>query len=129
MRNSHEAHDRQKGLETLDKELAELTRGGVDLGKNTTVVIKNDGKSAKTMVKTDDRGSYVIVADPDKHLTAHDKAGKLLFDGAIESPEQQKKVPKAVWERIKPMLDEMDAGKKALEPPAAQRDAPEAQKP
>jgi len=44
----------------------------------------------------------VIVATPNKRLTAHDKDGKLLFDGDIETPEQQQKVPAEVWEKVKP---------------------------
>ena len=59
------------------------------------------------MVKSDETGTYVIVAAPNKRLTAHDKDGKLLFDGDIETPEQQQKVPGAVWEKVKPMLEQM----------------------
>ena len=89
------------------KELDELARAGVVVGKGATVVVKNDNKSVKTMVKSDETGTYVIVAAPNKRLTAHDKDGKLLFDGDIETPEQQQKVPGAVWEKVKPMLEQM----------------------
>ena len=82
-----------------------MIRAAVGVEKNATVVVKNDRKSIRTMVKADDSGTYVVVATPAKRLMAHDKEGKLLFDGEIETPEQQEKVPKEVWEKVKPMLD------------------------
>jgi len=39
-----------------------------------------------------------------QHLTAHDKNGKLLFDGDIDTQAEQDKVPKDVLEKIKPLL-------------------------
>ncbi|MEI9863800.1 MAG: PDZ domain-containing protein [Limisphaerales bacterium] len=56
----------------------------VDVGNNATVTVTQDGASVKTIVKSDDTGVYVLVASPQKHLTAHDQNGKLLFDGDIE---------------------------------------------
>ena len=79
----------------------------MDVDKDATVVIRNDRQSVKTIVKTDDNGSYVIVANPKKHLTVHDKDGKLLFDGDIETSEQQTKVPKEIWKAVSPMLEQM----------------------
>jgi Ethanolamine utilization protein EutJ (predicted chaperonin) len=67
-------------------------------------------------VKTDDNGTYVIVANPKMRLTAHDNKGNLLFDGEIETAEQQKKVPKEVWAEVKPML-------KQMQNPQAEKDA------
>jgi hypothetical protein len=93
------------------KDLEQLMHGGVGLGKDSTVIVKNDQKSVKTMVKTDDEGSYVIVANPRKRLTAHDAAGKLLFDGEIETAEQQQKVPHEVWDKVQPMLEQMSSDK------------------
>lgn len=94
-------------LWTIRKKLGNYATGGVAVGKDATVVVKNEGESVRTMVKKDDSGTYVIVADPAKHLTAHDPNGKLLFDGLIESPEQQQKVPKGVWKKVQPMLDQL----------------------
>lgn len=37
-----------------------------------------------------------------------DAGGDLLFDGLMETPEQQQKVPKEVWAKVQPMLDQMD---------------------
>lgn len=89
------------------KDLEALARGKVDVGNDATVTVKKDGVSVKTIVKSDDAGVYVIVASPKKHLTAHDKDGKPLFDGEIESHEQQQKVPAALWEKVKPMLQQI----------------------
>jgi hypothetical protein len=103
------------------KDLENLASGGMDLEKGATVVVKNDGKSVKTMVKADDSGTYVIVANPKKRLTVHDQDGKLLFDGAIDTSEDQGKVPKDLWDRVKPMLDQM--GPVKSEQPEANEDS------
>jgi membrane-associated protease RseP (regulator of RpoE activity) len=79
----------------------------MQVGNNTTVTVTKDGAAIKTVVKSDETGTLVIVADPKKHLTAHDTNGKLLFDGEIETPEQQQKVPPAVWEKVKPLLPQI----------------------
>lgn len=39
--------------------------------------------------------------------TAHDKDGKLVFDGEIDTPEQRAKVPPELWEKVKPLLDKV----------------------
>lgn len=97
----------KRKLEIVQKKLGNLADGGVNVGKDATVVVKNKGESIRTMVKKDESGSYVIVADPAKHLTAHDADGKLLFDGAIETQEDQQKVPKEVWQKVEPMLEDL----------------------
>jgi len=89
------------------KELKDLSHSDVEVDKNASVTVHSQGSSVKTMVKSDASGSYVIVADPRKRLTAHDKEGKLLFDGEIETQDEQSKVPPAVWDKVQPMLDEM----------------------
>ena len=96
------------------KELEALAASGVDIGDNSTVVVKKNGQTIRTIVQTDDTGSYVIVALPKKRLTAHDKEGKLIFDGEIETPEQQKTIPPGLWEKVKPLLEQLkpvDGGK------------------
>jgi hypothetical protein len=95
-------------LEIIQKKLGKIAEGGMDLKKDATVIVRNDGESVRTMVKKDDSGTYVIVADPAKHLTAHDTDGKLLFDGPIESLDQQKNVPKEVWTKVQPMLEQLN---------------------
>ncbi len=93
------------------REFRELARRGLDVEKDATVVVKSKRNSVQSIVKTDDSGTYVVVADPKKQLTAHDKSGKLLFDGPIETEEEQAKVPAEVMEKVKPMLDQLKPGK------------------
>ena len=112
-RRAAETALRQAG-NTLDssgahlKVLEDLAKSGVDIDKDATVTVKSNDHSVQTQVKTDDNGTYVIVANPKKRLTAHDNKGKLLFDGEIETPEQQKKVPKDVWSEVEPMLKQRE---------------------
>lgn len=99
------------------REFQELARRGLGVEKDATVVVKSNRDSVQSIVKTDDTGTYVVVADPKKQLTAHDKSGKLLFDGPIETEEQQAKVPAEVMEKVKPMLEQLKnkEGKPAAE--------------
>jgi len=91
-------------------ELEELTRGNLHAGGKTTVTVKKNAKSIKTIVKAEETGTFVIVANPKKHLTVHDTDGKLLFDGEIETPEQQQKVPAELWSKAQEMLEEIGPG-------------------
>jgi hypothetical protein len=100
-----------RSLRTLDRQLETLAREGVDVDKDATVIIRNKHNSNKTMVQTDDSGSYVIEAGAKTHLIVHDKEGKLLFDGEIDTPAEREKVPKEVWEKVAPMLDQMNGPK------------------
>jgi hypothetical protein len=93
----------------------------MDVEKDATVVVKSKRHNIKSIVKTDDTGTYVIVATPKKQLTAHDKSGKLLFDGAIETDDERARVPKDVWEKVKPMLDQLKEDK-ASAPEAEEED-------
>jgi len=104
VRSFHRSHEH---LGATGSDMDAMAESGVDLGNDATIVVKKDMDSAKSIVKTDESGDYVIVADPKKRLTAHGRDGKLLFDGEIETPEEQGKVPKEVWEKVKPMLDQM----------------------
>jgi hypothetical protein len=99
----------RRSLATVDRELEALARDGMDVDKDATVIIRNKRNSSRTMVQTDDSGSYIIEAGAKTRLTARDKAGKLLFEGEIDTPEERAKVPKEVWEKVAPMLDEIPA--------------------
>jgi hypothetical protein len=99
--------DQASALASADADLAALANNRVWLDTDASVVVKKDLKSAKSMVKTDDTGVYIIVANPAKRLTARDRAGKILFDGSIETPGEQSAVPKEVWEKVKPMIDQL----------------------
>lgn len=86
--------------------LKDLLRGGIRLDKNASVAVRTRADSAYSLVKSDDWGT-VIVTGPPARLTARDKAGNLVFEGDIETPEQRAKVPPEVWERVAPLLDEL----------------------
>ena len=102
-------HKKQNGAVIgLDaKDLEALAKGGVDIDENATIVVKKNGRLIRTIVQTDETGSYVIAAIPKKRLTARDKDGKLLFDGEIETLEQQKNVPAELWDKVKPLLQQL----------------------
>ena len=72
---------------------------------NASVTVRSNGQRVKSVVKSDDSGTIVIVSNPKPHLTAHDKDGKLMFDGEIDTPEQRAKVPPELWEKVAPLLD------------------------
>jgi len=103
-----QVHDAVNGTHSASQALNDLARSGVEVDKDATVTIKSRNNSVRTIVKTDDTGTYVIVANPKKHLTAHDKDGKLTFDGEIETREQREKVPKEVWKQVEPMIEQLN---------------------
>jgi len=103
------ANSAPKALVSADRELEALARDGVDVDKDATVIVRNKRNSTRTIVETDDNGTYIIVAGAKTHLTARDKHGKLLFDGQIDTPAEQESVPKEVWEKAKPMFDQIAA--------------------
>jgi hypothetical protein len=100
----------RQGSSAASKALQELSRHSIDIDKKASVTVRKSGNHVKTIVKSDDDGTYVIVADPKKRLTAHDKWGKLLFDGQIETPGQQGEVPKDVWQKVKPLVESFQDG-------------------
>ena len=80
---------------------------GFCLDNNASVTVRSTGQQVKSIVKADDSGTIVIVSNPKPRLTAHDKDGKLLFDGEIDTPEQRAKVPPELWEKVEPLLDKL----------------------
>jgi hypothetical protein len=107
-------------LDPTAKMLDDIARGRVEVSKDATVTVNSSSSSVQTMVKADDTGTYVIVANPRKHLTAHDPDGKLLFDAEIETSEQQAKVPKEIWQKVEPMVTKIGAAKETA--PASHSD-------
>jgi hypothetical protein len=102
-----------------------LTLEGLNVGKGTTLTVKKNANSAKSIAKADETGTYVIVSNPKKRLTVHDNEGKLVFDGEIETEEQQQKVPVEIWSKAKAMLDELGPTKDSeTEPEARTLDEP-----
>jgi len=117
-----QVHENRRGSQHTARALEELARSGVEVDKDATVTIQSRNNSVRTIVKTDDTGTCVIVANPKKRLTAHDKAGKLVFDGEIETNKQQDKVPRDVWKKVQPMIEQLNRTKDDL--PAAEEPAP-----
>ncbi|HVM46379.1 MAG TPA: PDZ domain-containing protein [Candidatus Acidoferrum sp.] len=102
--------------------LKELQHSGLMPDNNASVTVRSSGDKVRSVVKADESGTYVIVSNPKPRLTAHDKDGKLLFDGEIDTPEQRAKVPPEVWQKVEPMLDKL--APKAEEDSVGQRPAP-----
>ena len=71
------------------------------------MTVRSTGQRVKSVVKSDDSGTIVIVSNPKPHLTAHDKEGKLMFDGEIDTPKQRAKVSPELWEKVEPLLDKV----------------------
>jgi len=84
-----------------------LARMGASVDNDASVTVRSTGRSATSLVKADESGTIVMVRNPKLHLTAHDKDGKLLFDGEIETPEQRSQVPRELWEKVEPLLKKM----------------------
>jgi hypothetical protein len=97
------------GGDPAKQALEALARSGVSVDDDATITVRSTAKSVKSNVKADDAGTIVLVCNPKAHLTAHDKNGKLLFDGEIETPEQRDKVPRDLWERVQPMVDKLES--------------------
>ncbi|MGO8928837.1 MAG: S1C family serine protease [Limisphaerales bacterium] len=120
-----QVHDARHGTDSASQAVEalarRLARSGVEVDKDATVTIKSRNDSVRTIVKSDDTGTYVIVANPQKRLTAHEKDGKLVFDGEIETSEQQEKVPKEVWKKVLPMIEQLN---QAIEDAPAVEPAP-----
>jgi len=95
-------------LVSVKKMLEDLVGSGVVVDNKASVTVQSSGKGVKSLVNTDDSGTIVLVSDPKLRLTAHDKEGKLLFDGAIETAAQRRQVPHDLWERVEPLLDKMN---------------------
>jgi hypothetical protein len=87
--------------------LRELKQSGVQVNKTATVTVRSGGQGVKSVVKADDSGTIILVQNPKLHLTAHDKEGRLLFDGEVENPDQRAKVSPELWERVQPLINKM----------------------
>jgi len=92
------------------KELEALAKSGVFVPNDATVMVRSTGKSSKSMVSTDDSGTIVLVKNPKLRLTAHDKDGKLLFDGEVETSEEREKIPADLLKKVQPMIEKFSSG-------------------
>ena len=93
---------------TADRMLKNLRDQGISIDKDASVTVQSHGRQVRTIVKTDDSGTYVLVANPKKRLTAHDKHGKLVFDGEIDTAEQLDKVPESIRDCARDMVEELE---------------------
>jgi hypothetical protein len=103
---AREVDHNKETLQSESTRLKELLNSGISVDDNATVVVRSKGKSSRSIVKTDDAGTIVVVGPPNLHLTAHDKSGKLLFNGDIETSDERAAVPAEVWKRVEPLLEE-----------------------
>jgi hypothetical protein len=72
-RQSAEARKGLGPVAPMPPEMPEIP-SAMDVRNNATVTVTKDGPSLKTIVKSDETGVFIIVANPKKHLTAHDKS-------------------------------------------------------
>jgi hypothetical protein len=103
-----------RGMSNVDlgparKALERLAQSGVSVDQDATVTVRSTGKSNKSIVKSDESGTVVLIANPALRLTAHDKDGHLVFDGEIQTSEQQAKVPRELWERVQPLVEKLNS--------------------
>jgi membrane-associated protease RseP (regulator of RpoE activity) len=96
-------------LGPLKQTLQELERSKVVVDDKASVTVRSAGEGVKSLVKADESGTIVLLNLPKLHLTAHDKDGKLLFDGEIETKAQRDAVPPDLWERVEPLLGKLQA--------------------
>jgi len=97
-----------KALDAAKRDLEAVARGGVAVDRDATVILRNKHDFYRTVVHTDESGTYILEAGAKSHLIAHDKNGKLLFEGDIDNT-SEKKMPKEVWEKVAPMIEESAA--------------------
>jgi len=112
-----EATNAKHALAPTEKALKEIEESKVLVDKHPSVVVRSTNKTVRSLVKVDDSGRLIIVATPELHLTAHDKDGKLLFDGPVDTQEQQDTIPRDLWERVQPLLDQIKNNEKAEDEP------------
>src|SRR5262249_41477351 len=102
---AREVDHNKDSLRAESARLKELLKSAISVDDNATVLVRSKGKS-RSIVKTDDSGTIVVLGPPNLHLTAHDKSGKLIFDGEMATSEQRATVPAEVWKRVEPLLEE-----------------------
>jgi hypothetical protein len=94
-------------LEPARRVLEDLLKSRISIRPDAKVSITTRSQTVNSLVNTDDSGTYTIIASPQKHLTVHDRDGNLVFEGDIDTAEQQAKVPPDVWKKAEPMLDRL----------------------
>jgi hypothetical protein len=116
-------------LSPLRKVLEDLAHSGLKVDDRADVVVRSSGKSSKSLVQSDESGTIVLLANPGLQLTAHDKSGKLLFDGPIDTVDQRARVPADLWARVDPLVEQMRGEAEKPDGAAADQDSSEAKQP
>ena len=106
------------GLRELRQALEEIEREGVGISHDARVTVNSSSSSVRTMVQSDDTGTYVIVGTPTPRLTVHGPDGKLLFDGPVDTAEERAKVPREIWDKAEPLVEKFNAQPEAPTRPA-----------
>jgi HPt (histidine-containing phosphotransfer) domain-containing protein len=122
-RAAHEALQAvtNSGLRELRQALQELERAGVGVAPEARVTVHTSASESKSMVHSDDTGTYVLVGNPSPRLTVHGPDGKLVFDGPVDTADERAKVPREIWEKVEPMLEKFSA---PSPPPAPRAKSP-----
>jgi len=92
------------------RQLEALAKAGVFVPETANVTIRTTEKASKSLVRTDDSGTIVLVKNPRLRLTVHDQAGKLQFDGEVETPEQKAEIPAELLKKVEPILEQFTSG-------------------
>lgn len=104
--------------------LRDLARRDIHVNPDSSVTVRRDQHNVRTMVKTDDLGTIILVADPRLRVTVRDKDGDQLFDGEVETEEQLAQMPEDLQKRVRPVIDQFKAQPnqppKPMQPPLPQ---------
>lgn len=109
-----QAGNSKEAAEWSRKLADELHRAGLqDHIRGSVTVTQTDTATSnlRTLVSSDDSGTIHLESTPELSLTARDKKGKLLFKGSIDTKEERAKVPRELWERVEPLLKQLDQEK------------------
>lgn len=109
-----QAGNSKEAAEWSRKLADELHRAGLqDRIRGSVTVTQTDTATSnvRTLVSSDDSGTIHLESTPELSLTARDKKGKLLFKGSIDTKEERAKVPRELWERVEPLLKQLEREK------------------
>jgi len=108
----HALHQIGESAKGVQHQLKQIEKSDVVMDDDAKVTVRSTGKKVRSTVVSDDSGTIIIVCNPKPHLTAHDKDGKLVFDGEISTDGQRKEVPPDLLKKVEPLLDKMKASDK-----------------
>jgi len=100
----------------MDKHLEEFIKSSAP-SRQPEFIMRGVDHGTHYLASVDAAETIMLIRNPNLHLTAHDKDGKLLFDGEIETTEQRAKVPPDMWKKVEPLLKRMNSTPADLPPP------------